>query len=371
MNRLRQRSVAIIISAVIVFISFAVMIVREDNVDVAIIEYVPATSAIVQLTPTSPRPAANPTPAPMVAGGRLVEYSSFALYVSEGTSAYPFDIGLFIQLPDDKSAIMITEWISDDYYEVDAALHFELMAHELASDFEYVEFGDFEHTEINNRAAFTADARFVNGNEYVYHGDQLLRFFAFYTDTNIYIAVFLGPESYYLNSEKYALTIINSIHSIKLRIEDAYEEIYYETLQDPERPITASPSDGVVTLGSSFYFDNMYVEIGTEIGWTTVNRQWSDRHGLQAFYIPVTVTNMHNVSHRLSSFRVTFFGPDGLRLDEMSFYFDSDIFNGRNDMRPGATMHSYIHILYDGEGEYVIEFSERNNLVEVIFNLQR
>jgi len=130
-------------------------------------------------------------------------------------------------------------------------------------------------------------------------------------------------------------------------------------------------TDGYLPLGSTFDFDNLRITLGNTIGWTDVDASWSDLNRETVFYIPITVTNNYSSSHRLQGWLVTMFGPDGLRLDEVDWYFDNDVLNGRNDMRPGATLHSYLHILYDGDGEYVIEFSDWDETVEIIFQVRR
>ena len=145
----------------------------------------------------------------------------------------------------------------------------------------------------------------------------------------------------------------------------------------PYLPLTRPPVDplprpeGYLPLGSTFDFDNLRITLGDMIGWTYVDTYWSSLHRQPVFYIPISITNNHTSSHRLDGWRVIMFGPDGLRLDEVDFYFDNNAVGGRNDMRPGATFHSYLHILYDGDGEYVIEFSDWNDTIEVIFQVQR
>jgi len=136
-------------------------------------------------------------------------------------------------------------------------------------------------------------------------------------------------------------------------------------------PLTRPLTEGTLTLGSTFEFDNMRITLGDTIGWTDVDASWSNLNRQPVFYIPITITNISRSSNRLYGWMVTLFGPDGLRLDEVDFYFDNDVFNGRNDMRPGATLNSYLHILYTGDGEYVIELNDWDYNLEVIFQIRR
>jgi len=140
----------------------------------------------------------------------------------------------------------------------------------------------------------------------------------------------------------------------------------------PEVPLSA----GTLTLGSTFEFDNMRITFGEAIGWTTINRTWHELYGYEAFYIPIAVTNLYNTTRRLSTYRIRLFGPDGLRLDEIGTLFDNDISDWGNDMRSGATLHSYMHILYNGNGQYVLEFdppwhSDDRSVIEVFIDVRR
>jgi len=157
-----------------------------------------------------------------------------------------------------------------------------------------------------------------------------------------------------------------------ITVTQATDDTYVEAVQEARQAVDPLPRpEGYLSLGSTFDFDNIRVTLGETIGWTDINVSWSDNDGKDVFSIPITVTNIYSSSHRLHRWMVTMFGPDGLRLDEVDSYFNNDIFNGRNDMRPNATMHSYIHILYDGDGEYVIEFSDWDYTIEIKFQVRK
>ena len=162
-------------------------------------------------------------------------------------------------------------------------------------------------------------------------------------------------------------------------LDEAYIDQLIAELRDMQGIPYDSPCDLrnlaaplTLSLGSTFDFDNIRITLGETIGWTDINASWSNNDGKDVFYIPITVTNIYSSSHTLNRWLLTMFGPDGLRLDKIDSYFNNDIFFGRNDMRPNATMHSYVHILYDGDGEYVIEFFDWGvYTIEVIFQVQK
>ena len=167
---------------------------------------------------------------------------------------------------------------------------------------------------------------------------------------------------------------INNVVYLPVELYQYLEDtgIYVEVPVAPRPAVDPLPrTDGYLQLGSTFDFDNLRITLGDTVRWTDVDASWSDLNRQTVFYIPISVTNNYSSSHRLHGWLVTMFGPDGLRLDEVEWYFDNDVLNGRNDMRPGATLHSYLHILYDGDGEYVIEFSDWDYTIEVIFQVRR
>jgi len=139
----------------------------------------------------------------------------------------------------------------------------------------------------------------------------------------------------------------------------------------PEVPL----SEGMLTLGSTFEFEDLLITLGTEIGWSTIDRSWHDLHGQEVFYIPITLTNLYNATNRLQTNRISPFGPDGLRLDDVGGLVDNDVSDWTNEMRSGATLHSNMHILYNGSGQYVLEFQSwqggSRSLTEVFIDVRR
>ena len=138
-----------------------------------------------------------------------------------------------------------------------------------------------------------------------------------------------------------------------------------------EEPSEEEPATDTLTLGSTFEFDDLEITIHDQFGWTTLENQFSDLDGSDVFYLPITVTNLHDETHGLNMFTYRFFGSNGLQLDNVSAFFDNDI-AWAGDMRSGATLESYIYFLYDGDGEYVVEFFQLfGATTEVVFQVQR
>lgn len=58
----------------------------------------------------------------------------------------------------------------------------------------------------------------------------------------------------------------------------------------------------------------------------------------------------------------------GIELDGVSAYFDENI-DFAGDLKPGASYKSYFHILYDGDGNYSIDFDNYSQKVSVEFKV--
>ena len=121
------------------------------------------------------------------------------------------------------------------------------------------------------------------------------------------------------------------------------------------------------TLGETFVFDDLEITFHDDFEWAQVVARWHDLAGESVFILPVSVTNVGEESNSFP-WNVTRFGPSGLELENVAFIADDDITRS-GDIRPGATLEGQINILYDGDGEYVIELSTWQNTIQVIFNV--
>lgn len=125
------------------------------------------------------------------------------------------------------------------------------------------------------------------------------------------------------------------------------------------------------SLGEPFEFDGLKIVISDDISWGTIESRWSDRDGEDYFYLPVTVTNIGDGTNSFP-WGVTIFGSNGIELDSITWDVDADDITRSGDIRSGATLEGYMHILFDGNGEYVIEFSDWNaDDIQVIFNVEQ
>ena len=129
-------------------------------------------------------------------------------------------------------------------------------------------------------------------------------------------------------------------------------------LSDPTAP----------TLGDTIVFDNLEITLGSSlVGMRLDNGSFDSFHGRQIFAVQMTIKNLKNESHRLDSGFITQFGPRGTELELDQQYLSrwlNDNISDIGSMRTGVTQTGYLHFLYDGDGEYVMEFSR--TLVEPV-----
>ena len=143
-------------------------------------------------------------------------------------------------------------------------------------------------------------------------------------------------------------------------IENISHETQNKTRNKHKNEIPAK-EEKELTLGSSFVFDELEITIGNSYTFTTLEDKFSDKNGSIIIKLPVTIKNLSSNTKNLNRFYYNFFGSKGLKLESVSNYFaeDNDIVSSV-DMRSGASQEVYIHMLYDGDGDYYINFDNYN-----------
>ena len=124
------------------------------------------------------------------------------------------------------------------------------------------------------------------------------------------------------------------------------------------------------SLGETFEFDDLEITIFDDFSWGVISNSWSDLYGEEYFYLPVTVTNIGDSTNSFP-WNFTIFGPDGVELANVARGVEGDDISRSGDIRPDVTLEGYIHVLFDGNGEYVIEFSRwSDDDIQVIFQVE-
>ena len=171
-------------------------------------------------------------------------------------------------------------------------------------------------------------------------------------------------------------TPANEVANLQIDTPNATQAEASDAGQTQPESATPPPQVGPLTFGSAFQFNGssgrIELTFGTDVFWGEVENSWSEHYGATVFAIPVTIQNISNSTGGLNPFDFTLFGSNGLSLSSVGSWFDYDI-AWESNMRAGASKTGLFHFLYDGDGEYVIEFSAGfgfGDSNEVIFEIE-
>lgn len=123
-------------------------------------------------------------------------------------------------------------------------------------------------------------------------------------------------------------------------------------------------------LGETFIFDGLELKFDDKYSFTTVNNKYSEHNGKSVIKLGVNVKNLSSEKNRLNMFFYKTFGTQGTELDSITAYFD-DVVDYAGELKPGASYKTYFYILYDGNGEYSIDFDNYSEEMSVEFNVTK
>ena len=124
-------------------------------------------------------------------------------------------------------------------------------------------------------------------------------------------------------------------------------------------------------LGDTFEFDDLEITLGKDISYTKVDNQFSEQNGKDVIKLPITVKNLKDDTHSLNMFYYKCYGAQGVELDNVSSYFDEDSVDFAGKLKTGASYTKYMYILYDGDGDYSIEFNNYSSKIIVDFSIKK
>ncbi len=136
---------------------------------------------------------------------------------------------------------------------------------------------------------------------------------------------------------------------------------------------TTSTQNQKKTYGfdEEFEFDDLKIKIGANYSFTTIDNEFSDNYGKSVVKVPITVTNLKNETHGLNMFYYTIYGSKGTKVDSPSTYFMDDAVDFAGDLRSDASYTKYLYFIYDGDGNYAIEFNNFSSKKTVEFNIKK
>jgi len=125
------------------------------------------------------------------------------------------------------------------------------------------------------------------------------------------------------------------------------------------------------TFGDLIEFDDLEIVFWNDIEWTIVSNQFSDKDGMDVFLVSMTIKNTKEETHGLNMFYYTRYGSQGTKLDDVGTFFDGEVGLVGN-MRSGASQETFMAFLYDGDGDYHVEFSTMfGDVIEVVIPINK
>ena len=221
--------------------------------------------------------------------------------------------------------------------------------------------------------------RIINADSYpslevayyvTYYGEKYDDEISFQEDFERHVDVMIEQENSLSEGEEYTLVVVRAdaagtIGDLQLRYigtwtqKDGFHFYYLEQGNVETKTEDPIPTDTVneTSFGNPITFDDLEISFGDTVTWTAVENQFSDKNGMPVFLVPITVKNVKGETHGLNMFYYAQYGSKGTTLDGVGSYFDKEI-SYAGKIRPGATLESFMAFLYDGDGDYYVEFSK-------------
>lgn len=120
-------------------------------------------------------------------------------------------------------------------------------------------------------------------------------------------------------------------------------------------------------VDETFEFDDFEISINNNYSFVKVKNRYSEYNGKTVVKIPITVKNIADETSGLNMFDYKLYGSNGTELRNVAAYFDNSI-DYAGDLRPGASYTKYLYYVYDGDGEYALEFNSYKK-INVLINI--
>ena len=161
-----------------------------------------------------------------------------------------------------------------------------------------------------------------------------------------------------------AFTIVGASLGGILSNPDVQKEI-----KDITKEETKSDNKSVYTIDEDFNFDNLKLNISSTYEVVTITDEYSSYKGTKLIKMPISIENTGTESTKLNSYYLKFYGPDGTEQEKNYSYEYDDGLGMAGDLRSGASYTKNLYFEYKGTGEYVIEFNNYSEKLEVKFKI--
>ena len=129
-------------------------------------------------------------------------------------------------------------------------------------------------------------------------------------------------------------------------------------------------SDKKKTYGfnETFKYDDFEILVGDNYTFETLENEYSEYDGMDMLKLPITVKNTKSETRSYNESFLAVFGPNGTETKKLAVMSDDDI-STADELREGASFTKNMYILYDGDGEYILDFQDEE--IEVKLNIKK
>ena len=119
-----------------------------------------------------------------------------------------------------------------------------------------------------------------------------------------------------------------------------------------------------LSYGDTFTFDDLEITFEPSYEFVTIENEFNDNFGKDVIKFPFTIKNIKDESHGLNFIYCKAYNPAGTSANTAELYFDDSFFNAGN-MRSGAIQNTFYYIIYEGDGDYFVEFNDFLSKTEI------
>ena len=149
------------------------------------------------------------------------------------------------------------------------------------------------------------------------------------------------------------------------------EEVTNKTTSNKNNIVNILTDDDTdYTLGDTITFDGLEITLDKEYSFVTIENRYSEYNNSDVIKIGANIKNVSSDKKKLNMFNYSLFGSKGTQLSRVSSYFDESV-DYAGDLKPDASYYKYFYLLYDGDGEYSIDFDNYSEEIEVEFNVTK
>ncbi len=123
-------------------------------------------------------------------------------------------------------------------------------------------------------------------------------------------------------------------------------------------------------LGETFEFDGLEITLDTTYTFVKVENKYSEYNEKPVIKLGANIKNISSEKNSINMFFYKLFGSQGTELKSITAYFDNTV-DYSGELKPGASYKAYFYILYDGDGEYSIDFDNYEQELTVEFNIAK